>query len=80
MQAVAALTNISDLQSHREPQQTLADTEGSAPHMISHLANSGFMQPNAGQGRVSARFAIVLVGGLSLTLWSAIALLAARLV
>jgi hypothetical protein len=48
--------------------------------MISYPANSGFMQPNAGQDRISARLAIAVVGCLSLTLWSALALLAARLV
>jgi len=48
--------------------------------MISYQANSGFMQPNAAPDRISARLAVALVGCLSLTLWSALALLAARLV
>ena len=51
-----------------------------ASEMISYPANSGFMRPNAEPERISTRLAIALVGCLSLTLWSALVLLAARLV
>ncbi len=48
--------------------------------MISYPTDTGFMQPNTGRDRMSTRLAIAVVACLSVTLWSVIALLAARIV